>query len=45
MDARSISAAVRSWLRAPYDHPDFNSNALSEDLFSASFENKGIKET
>ena len=22
--------------RAPYDHPDFNSNALSEDLFSAS---------
>jgi hypothetical protein len=20
--------------RAPYDHPDFNSNALSEDLFS-----------
>jgi hypothetical protein len=22
--------------RAPYDHPDFTSNALSEDLFSAS---------
>jgi hypothetical protein len=22
--------------RAPYDHPDFNSNALSEDLFSSS---------
>jgi hypothetical protein len=22
--------------RAPYDHPDFNSNALSEDLFSGS---------
>jgi hypothetical protein len=23
--------------RAPYDHPDFTSNALSEDLFRASF--------
>ena len=22
--------------RAPYDHPDFNSNALNEDLFSGS---------
>ncbi|HTJ55544.1 MAG TPA: hypothetical protein VL380_09030, partial [Nitrosospira sp.] len=22
--------------RTPYDHPDFNSNALSEDLFSGS---------
>jgi hypothetical protein len=22
--------------RAPYDHPDFTGNALSEDLFSAS---------
>ena len=22
--------------RSPYDHPDFNSNALSEDLFSGS---------
>src|SRR5437868_6747122 len=25
--------------RAPYDHPDFNSNALSEDLFSGSLDN------
>jgi hypothetical protein len=24
--------------RAPYDHPDFASNALSEDLFSSSQE-------
>jgi hypothetical protein len=39
--------ALRSWAsqprlrpasRAPYDHSDFNSNALSEDLFSASLE-------
>jgi hypothetical protein len=22
--------------RVPYDHPDFNSNALSEDLFNGS---------
>ena len=26
--------------RAPYDHPDFNSNALSEDLFSGSLKKK-----
>jgi farnesyl-diphosphate farnesyltransferase len=26
--------------RAPYDHPDFNSNGLSEDLFSASLDHQ-----
>ena len=29
--------------RAPYDHPDFNSNALSEGLFSGSLKNFGTQ--
>jgi hypothetical protein len=38
MALRSLASRRTSYdqRRAPYDHPDFNNNALSEDLFSAS---------
>ena len=34
--SRRTSYASYDQRRAPYDHPDFNNSALSEDLFCAS---------